>query len=211
MKYSGLGYIIYHKIASFPSKVKFKRKKHMSQKDRDNLARILAKGYYIILTGNRYTLSSLIIRIITLLKMYKWGKYSHVLMNVDNMESPEDVDKFKFMEATSVGVHYSTFNEVFDCDYVCVLTPKNIDNDKWTRIIDRAVEHDKKPYDDLFQLSDETHISCVELVRNALMANDTYEEEFQHLEEMISKKGNLLPQMFRECQDFEPVYEITNE
>lgn len=209
MNYTSPFYKFYHLVASIPSKVHFKRKKFMSQKDREHLANILAKGYYIILTGNNYALSSKLIRFITLLKTGKWKRYSHVLMNVDNIENPEDVRKFKFMEATAVGVHYSSFNEVFDCDYVCVLTPKNIDNQEWTRIIDKAVEQNHKPYDDLFQLSDSTHISCVELVRNALMANNSYEEEFQNLEKMILKEGNLLPQMFRDCPDFEVVYEIS--
>lgn len=208
MSYNNPFYRFYHMLAYIPSRIHFKRKKQINVLEKDRLAATLAKGYYVILTGNNYSLSSLVVRFITLLKTGKWVPYSHVLMNVDNIESPDERDDFKFMEATAVGVHYSTFDEVFDCDYVCVMTPKNIDNVEWTRIIDKAVEQNNKPYDDLFQLADDTHISCVELVRTALMANDSYKDEFQHLEMLIQEEGNLLPQMFRDCQDFEVVFEI---
>ena len=130
-------------------------------------------------------------------------------MNCDFMASPADVDKFKFMEATVTGVHYSTFDEVFDCDTVCLLSPKNMPNKEWTDVIDKLVKENGKPYDDLFQLADESHISCVELVRDALEADDQYKTNFANLEALIQKEGNLLPQMFRECSDFEVVYENT--
>jgi hypothetical protein len=39
------------------------------------------------------------------------------------------------------------------------------------------------------------------------MKYPAYEDAFGNFEDMISREGNLLPQMFRECQDFEVVYE----
>lgn len=208
MNYQGPLYRLYHYLASIPPKISFKKTKNvMSEEDRAALAKLLANGYYIILTGNKYHLSSIFVRIMTLLKTGHWSPYSHALMNCDFIDDPNDWKEFKFMEATATGVHYSTSEEVFDCSSVCVLTPKNIDNQEWTRIIDALIKQNGKPYDDLFQLSDSTHISCVELVRNALMANDTYNEEFKHFEHMIRQEGNLVPHMFRECSDFEVVYE----
>ncbi len=182
----------------------------MSQEDRDALTKLFASGYYIILTGNKYHLSSIFVKIMTFFKRGKWSPYSHALMNCDFIDDPTDWKEFKFMEATVAGVHYSTFEEVFDCTSVCILTPKNIDNEEWTKIIDSLIKQNGRPYDDLFQLSDNTHISCVELVRNALMANNTYEQEFQHFEHMITEEGNLVPHMFRECSDFQVIYENRN-
>jgi hypothetical protein len=116
------------------------------------------------------------------------------------------MQSFKFVEATATGVHYSTFEEVFACDTVCLLTPNNIDNAEWTKIIDALLKQQGKPYDDLFDLSDDTHVSCVELVLNALKAVD-YEQEFANLKELIEKEKNLVPQMYRTCTDFMVKYE----
>lgn len=198
---------MYHWLASIPPKVQFKNKDPLTKDEKQELINLFAKGYYIILTGNNYHLSSVAVKTMSWIKTGKYSRYSHALMNCDNLDSPDDVDDFKFMEATVSGVHYSTFDQVFDCDAVCVLSPKNISNVKWTDIIDELISHKGKPYDDLFRLADRSHISCVELVRNSLMKTPKYKEVFCHFEEMIKKEGNLLPQMFRDCPDFEVVYE----
>lgn len=208
MKYEGIFYRLYHYVASIPPKITFKQTKNvMSDEERTTLTKLFASGYYIILTGNKYHLSSIFVKIMTLFTRGKWSPYSHVLMNCDFIDDHNDWKDFKFMEATVTGVHYSTFEDVFDCSSVCILTPKNIDNDEWTKIIDALVKQNGKPYDDLFQLADSTHVSCVELVRNALMANNSYKKEFEHFENMIFQEGNLVPHMFRECTDFEVIYE----
>jgi hypothetical protein len=135
-----------------------------------------------------------------------WANYTHVLMNCDSITDPADRQSFKFVEATATGVHYSTFDEIFACDSVCLLTPMNIDNTEWTKIIDALLKQQGKPYDDLFDLSDDTHVSCVELVLNALKAVN-YKEEFSNLDELITKEKNLVPQMYRICTDFVVKYE----
>lgn len=200
-------YEFYHWLASIPPKIKFKTRDPLTPEEREEIIKLLASGYYIILTGNRYHLSSVLVRIMTFLKTWKWSPYSHALMNCDFMTKPEDVDKFKFMEATSVGVHYSNFNEVFDCDSVCILTPLNMKNEAWTKVIDNLLVYNGKPYDDLFQLSDSNRISCVELVRDALKADPDYQQNFSNLEQLITWEGNLMPAMFRDCADFKVVYE----
>ena len=63
-----------------------------------------------------------------------------------------------------------------------------------------------RPYDDLFDLADDTHQSCVEVVLQALKAAD-YHNDFQHLEAMIRSKGNLVPEMYRLCPDFVVAFE----
>lgn len=204
--YNTIFYKIYHFIAVIPGTVVLNKRNNVTEEDKIILANLLANGYYIILTGGDNRLSNVVVSFLSFIKTGKWAKYSHVLMNCDNITDPNDRDSFKFMEATSVGVHYSTFDEVFSCDKVCLLTPKDISNEEWTSIIDKLVEEHGKPYDDLFNLSDDTHLSCVELVLNALKAVD-YQSHFQNLINMIKDKGNLVPQMYRDCLDFIVAYE----
>lgn len=205
--YTGPIYKAYHWLASIPPKIQFRNRDPLTKEERQHLISLFAKGYYIILTGNNYHLSSIAVKTMGWLKTGKYSRYSHALMNCDNFDSPDDVDDFKFMEATVAGVHYATFDQVFDCDTVCILSPSYISNEEWTGVIDELIRHEGKPYDDLFRISDNSHISCVELVRNALMKEPEYEKSFCHFESMIKKEGNLLPQMFRDCPDFEVVYE----
>jgi len=205
-KYSTLLYKLYHWVAMIPGKISWSKTHKITVTDRAELAKLLANGYYIILTGSRSHLSSIVVYFMTWVKTGVWANYSHALMNCDNITDPSDMQSFKFVEATATGVHYSTFEEVFACDTVCLLTPNNIDNAEWTKIIDALLKQQGKPYDDLFDLSDDTHISCVELVLNALKAVD-YEQEFANLKELIEKEKNLVPQMYRTCTDFMVRYE----
>ena len=206
--YTGWAYDLYHWLASIPPKIKWGRGQLFTEQEQQELAEKLASGYYIILTGSRHHLSSLIVSILSLIKTGRWARYSHVLMNCDNITDPSDRESFKFVEATATGVHYSTFAEVFgrDCDNVCLLTPKSVSNDEWTRIIDALLKQRGKPYDDLFDLSDSTHVSCVELVLDALKAGD-YADDFKNLQQLIDKTGNLVPQMYRTCDDFTVAFE----
>jgi hypothetical protein len=205
--YDSILYRLYNKGARFVSSIKMRNLSPLNEHEKQKLVELLASDYYIILTGNKYTLSGNIVKFLSLLLNGKWPKYTHVLMNCDFMSNSSDKDKFKFMEATSSGVHYSTFDQVFDCTNVCILSPRNIRTEDFTEIIDELIKQDGKPYDDLFQLSDESRLSCVELVRIALKANDSYYENFSDLERMISSEKNLTPQMFRDCEDFLAILE----
>lgn len=200
-------YQIYHWLASIPPKISWRKKKLITDAQKDEIASLLAKGYYIILTGERGHLSSDMVRFLSWFTLGKKTKYSHALMNCDYVEKADQRDDFKFVEATAVGVHASTFDEVFHCDYVCLLSPKNITNDEWTKIIDALVKEKGTPYDDLFDLSNSNRISCVESVLLALRANPEYSTDCLELEEMIKKEGNLVPQMYRDCSDFTVIYE----
>ena len=122
-------------------------------------------------------------------------------MNCDNIENAADRNQFKFVEATAKGVAYTTFAEVFACDRVCLLTPKNISNEEWTKVIDALLKQLGKPYDDLFDLADASHLSCVEVVLDALKEAD-YANDFKNLSSMIKSEGNLVPEMYRNCPDF---------
>lgn len=207
-KYTTLLYKVYHWLASLPPKIKWGNAQDFTPDEQERLSRMLASGYYVILTGSRHHLSSVMVSFLSWIKTGKWAKYSHVLMNCDNITDWRDQRSFKFVEATSTGVHYSTFEEVFgrDCDYACLLTPKNVRNEQWTDIIDELLNQRGLPYDDLFDLSDSTHVSCVELVWNALK-NAGCESEFVDLGRLTKEEGNMVPQMYRDSTDFTIAFE----
>ena len=148
-KYSTLLYRAYSWLAKIPSKIYWRKTHKLSDQDKDQIAKMLASGYYIILTGSDSHLSSKIVSLLSWIKTGKWAKYSHVLMNCDNITDPSQRSLYKFVEATSKGVTYASFNEVFACDRVCLLTPKYITNEEWTKVIDTLVNTVGKPYDDL--------------------------------------------------------------
>jgi hypothetical protein len=179
----------------------------LTENDHDFLRKALTKDYYIVCTARKCHLTTFIIRAVSSLRGSSAPYYSHVLMNVEGDEPVLDSD-FKLIEATGKGVHYSTFMQVFDCDSVALLKPKNMTLEDWTTALDEARKQNGKPYDNLFDLMDETHLSCVELVRDALLKVPGYAEKFPHFEAMISKERNLTPQMYYDCPDFEIVWEV---
>lgn len=205
-KYETVWYKIYNKIASLPSKISWRKQGKLTVTDKEEISKHLASGYYIILTGSTSHLSSVIVSLLSWIKTGVWATYSHVLINCDNITDANDTTSFKFMEATATGVHYSTFDEIFNCDHVCLLTPNSVSNEEWTKIIDGLLKQKGKKYDDLFDLADSTRVSCVEVVLNALKAAD-YENDFKDLERLINEQGNLVPQMYRQSHDFKVTYE----
>lgn len=205
-KYETLWYKFYTAIASLPSKISWRKEGKLSATEKEQLAKQLAQGYYIILTGSTSHLSSIIVSLLSWIKTGTWAKYSHVLLNCDNITDSNDTASFKFVEATAAGVHASNFDYVFNCDHVCLLSPKSVSNEEWTKIIDSLLKQKGKKYDDLFDLSDSSRVSCVELVLNALKAAN-YAEDFADLEQLIQQEGNLVPQMYRQSKDFIVAYE----
>lgn len=167
---------------------------------------LLRDDYCVVLTRRKTHLTTYLISIANLLKTGKFGYWSHALLNVE--ESVKDVEDFKLVEATGSGVHYSKFNEVFDCDSVCLLKPKGFTSEDWTETFDDVLKNLGKPYDVFFNIYDEGKLSCVELVRNALMSADDYSKNFSDFENMIKKTKNLTPDMFYNCKDFEVILEI---
>lgn len=204
--YSTLLYRVYHWFAVQAPKIIWSKKHRIGEDTKTEIAKLLASGYYIILTGNRSHLSSVIVSFLSWLKTGKWARYSHVLMNCDNITDPIERHSFKFVEADVKGVVYTTFEEVFKCDYVCLMSPTFMKNEEWTRVIDALVNQINKPYDDLFDLKDASRASCVEVVLDALAAAN-YREGFANLQAMIDAEGNLIPQMYRDCPDFAVVIE----
>ena len=106
-KYDSAWYKIYNAIAILPSKIYWRKQGLITAEQKQEIVQQLASGYYVILTGSRSHLSSVIVSLLSWIKTGVWARYSHVLMNCDNITSPQDIDSFKFMEATANGAHYS--------------------------------------------------------------------------------------------------------
>lgn len=194
-------------IATLVGNTNWTQSSQISKSDQDTIMEMLKKDYYIICTRHRNHLSTYAIGLAGLFSSGKFGFYAHVLMNLeDEVNSPDD---FRLVEAVGTGSQYSTFQEVFDNpDAVCLLKPKKMSTDHWTAVMDKAKTQVGKPYDTLFDLTSDKAVSCVELVRAALQGEPNYATDFAEFEKMISKINNLTPQMFRDCPDFEVVYEV---
>jgi hypothetical protein len=187
-------------------KVHWGYKNGLTNAELDEVRKLLTPNYYIILTHRKNHLSTFFVGLASWLLTFKWSYWAHALMNLeDEVKSDND---FRLVEATGTGVNYSPFNLVFEVHGVILLKPKNMSAENWTTVMDKAMTEIGKPYDSLFDLRNDNALSCVELVRTALMAQPDYAENFANFEKMICERKNLTPQMFAECPDFEVVYEI---
>jgi hypothetical protein len=207
---------IWSGIATFISKVHWPRTQavinrgmyyYLTEEDHDHLRELLAKDYYLIMTWNKCHLSSHMIALVSWLGTGAKARWSHVLMNVEG--DLEGHLGFKLIEATGVGVHYSSFMQVFDCDSVALLKPKGVDATAWTAALDTARTSVGKPYDTLFDILDDKAVSCVELVYDALKTLPGGLAAFPNLTKLIEgAHGELTPQMLYDCGDLEVVFEV---
>lgn len=178
----------------------------ITKDEQDTIRKLLTENYYIILTRRNTHLSTYAINLTHLVMTGRLGWYNHALMNMEDTVKTDD--DFRLIEATGkLGVSYDPFDKIFDCDSVVLLKPKTMSADEWTHVLEKANSEAGKPYDTLYELADDTKLSCVELVRVALMAEPNYKQDFANFEALIAKSKNLDPHMFYECPDFEVVWE----
>ena len=133
----------------------------------------------------------------------RWGFWSHAFMNYDGN---------KIVEAVAKGVHKVFFDDAFDCDSVAALVPKNMPIHEWESLRPK-IEYELsqqigKKYDTVFNISDESQVSCIELVR-IVLKNEVidYELKFADFENRIKIYKNVTPQMLYESSDFRCVWE----
>jgi len=179
----------------------------LTEADHNELRRKLGSGFYVILTAGHPSLSGIGVKMASLLTGRGWPVFTHVLLNVDNEDDPLRSHEFQLVESIQQGVVYSTFMKVFDCDIVALLRPRGFTEDEWEKALERAKDNVGKGYDTLFDLIDNTEMSCVELVRDALIGSfdnfEDYKKRFFHFESMIeANNGELIPEMFFKCRDF---------
>lgn len=186
--------------------VKWEQKSPLLPTDIAQLRSLLTKDYYIIATRRSNFLSCFFINLGHFLLTGRWGFYTHVLMNMeDEVHSDDD---FRLIEAATTGTHFTTFDHVAgNCDAIALIKVKGVSIEEWTAMMDDVKKYLGRPYDTLFDIKNDQKISCVELVRLALIALPDYDKRFAHFEQYISRKKNLTPQMFLESSEFEVVWE----
>ena len=183
------------------SHIKWDQKKTLDDVDKAILRDALTSDYFIIATRRRNYLTSFFINLGHFLMTGRWGYFTHVLMNLE--DSVNDDSDFRFIEATTRGTKYSTFEEVFgNVDGTALIKPRSMTLDEWTSCLDTAKLQLGKPYDNLFNVKNDLEVNCVELVRIALMALPDYHTRFANFEKMLKEKKTLTPDMFAECDDF---------
>jgi hypothetical protein len=188
-------------------KVHWRATKQLNEHQVAAIKGLLKDNYFVILTHRSNHLSSYTISLANFLLTGKFSYWSHALMNLEDEVKTDD--DFRFVEAIGKGVTISPFSSVFDVDGLCLMKPKHMPLEDWTAVLDKAKSELGKPYDTLFDLASDKYLSCVELVRTALMAGDPlYHEHFANFEALISKDKNLTPEMYYTCGDFEPHLEI---
>jgi hypothetical protein len=169
----------------------------------DDLSRIYAKlqqDNYIILTYRKTHLSTFFIRLAHYILTKRWATYVHVCANIEETDN----EKIKIFESIGIGTRISKFEEVFNCDGVCLLKlPK--DNDEFFNELMRNLE---KPYDSQFNIEDDNELSCIEYIYDALKEFPDDEERFKKLHYLVTKYKNIDPEMIYESGAFEVELEI---
>lgn len=194
-------------------KIHWPSKTMISAADQDTIRGMIKKDYYVVLTRRKNHLSTYFTNFADWFLSGKWGYWAHALMNLeDEVKSDADFRLAKFdtrelIEATGSGVHVTPFEQVFDVHSVALLVPKNIEPARWTELVDLARAQIGKPYDSLFNILDDSSLSCVEFVRRVLQGLPDYQEKFAAFEALIKKNKNLSPQMIYDCGDFDVVFE----
>jgi hypothetical protein len=197
---------IWVKTTLFFSRIHWKSDNLLSDDELSKIKEALKPNYYVILTRRNNHFTTYMISVANFFLTGKFSYWSHALMNLE--DEVEKISDFRLVEAIGTGVTISPFKSVFNVNGVVLLKPKHLTIEKWTAILDKAKGSVGRPYDSLFDLKNDSAMSCVELVRYALQADPDYTTNFAEFEAMISKRKNLTPQMFYDCADFEVVYEV---
>ncbi len=179
---------------------------YLKEHDHDIIRSLLKENYLIVLTRRKSHLTTYIIFVLNYLYTRKKPYYTHAFMNVEG-DITNNMD-YKIIEATASGVHYSTFMQVFDCDSVVLLKPKGVPLTEWTAVLDNVKAQLGLPYDNIFDITTKTSVTCAEMVYQGLLSLPDYQKRFPKLLSLLeAEKHNLAPQNFYECGDFDIVYE----
>jgi len=188
-------------------KINWTQESPIHDDDKESIQKLLTDNYYIILTRHRNHLSTYAISIADFFVTGKFSFWSHALMNLEN--DVTTIKDFRLMQAIGTGVEYATFDDVFgDADAVVLLQPKGFTPEEWTAVMEKSKIYEGRPYDTLYDITNDNTVSCVELVRDALKADVDYDTKFADFERLINKANNLTPQMLYDSVDFEIVYQV---
>lgn len=188
----------WHKVKYF-----FTGKKHDMQSNNIAFAKLckllVDLDDAIILTSDKSSLSSWGVKLLHFLLTGKFADYSHALLKFDDV----------FIEAVNSGVRYSSFDEITKCDSLIVLIPKHKVNLKLNKeaLANWECEVIGKSYDKYFDLYDRTNMSCIEVVYDSLKIDGTL-NKMEDFKKLLQKKTNLTPQMIKDCNDFQILFEF---
>lgn len=202
-KYNTIFYKMLSYITKVISSVAFgKEKTVLSPNDRYIVKTILKSEPVIILTASKVHLSSFLVKVLSYFTTFKKTEYSHAVMSYYDYKD----DTFILIESTNSGVHVSSFDEVMACSDICILEIKH-DHEKDIDLINNELQKQLgKKYDNLFDIADESRVSCVEVVYHSLKKFD-FDKDYPNLAKTIAEKNTLTPQMFRDCGDFKILFE----
>ena len=179
----------------------------LKEEDHDKIRKLLKENYLVVLTRRKSHLTTYLIQLVSWLATRKSSHYAHALMNVEG-DIQNNID-FKLIEATAPGVHYSTFMQVFDCDSVALLKPRGVSLEDWTAVLDIVKGQYGYQYDNLFDITDEKNVSCVEMIYQGIKHLTAYKDRFPNLVRLLEETGNdLTPQMLYDCNDMDVVFEV---
>lgn len=177
------------------------------EEDHDKIRALLKENYFIALTRRKAHLTTYLIALGSFFMFKKFDHYTHAFMNVEG-DITNNMD-YKIIEATAIGVHFSTFMQVFDCDSVVFLKPRGLPIDAWTMVLDVVKKEYGKQYDTLFDITDEERVSCVEMIYQGLRKLPAYDIHFPQLAALLRANDNILtPQALYDCGDLEIVFEV---
>jgi hypothetical protein len=193
-------------VITLIGKINWTLRDPLTVEEQAKVRELLKEDYYIILTRTNSHLSAYAVSFGDFIIGRGWSYWSHGLMNFE--DSVETDDDFRLIQSTGKGVAYATFDEVFTTSSTVLLKPKNMPIKEWTTVFDKAKSELGKPYDTLYDMAQDQQLSCVELIRQALLADPTYSTNFANFEALVQHYKRITPQMFYDCADFEIVYEI---
>lgn len=191
----------------------------LTEVDRDRCKDLMESGHYIWLSRRKTHLTTYLISLGSFgLELIRWSKkeqefpkfnfakYTHAFFNIT-----DDL----LVEAVGEGVKESFFDSVFDCDWICALEIKNLLPHEWEKIAQDMVKDSFNKlgtkYDTLFDIKDESRLSCIELIRVLMKESISpveYTNKMSNFESLISLNNNLTPQMIRDSSSFEILLEI---
>lgn len=167
-----------------------------------NIMEILEKGNYLILVRRKSHLTTHLIAFAYFLRTGRWGYWAHAVCNV------ESDGAFKLVEATVKGVHWSKFNQVFNCDSMVILKFKNFTQKELDKAAANILKEIGKPYDDLFNFMDDKRMSCIEVWYHMVKDLPGAEDKIRAFKGMLETGIKINPQDLYECSDFERLLEI---
>lgn len=135
----------------------------------------------------------------------KMGYWTHACMNLEG--DIKNVFQIEIAEAIGRGSVKSSFFDVFDCDSVCLLQPVCFNVEDWQSALDEIKRNLGRPYDNFFNIVDDSKMSCVELVYDAIKAAKK-ENEMKDFVGQVNEYKNLTADFFYNSKDFKILFEV---